>query len=92
MIHISPAKLAKSMKEMHRVSRRYILMGEYFAPSEEMIPYRGQNDQLWRRDYGSLFLDMFNDLHPVACTFAWKRMTGLDNLTFWLLEKGEKAH
>ncbi len=92
LIHISPAKLLPSMKEIHRCARRWIICAEYFAPSEEMVPYRGLKDALWRRDYGSLWLDNFPDLHCLASMFAWKRTTGLDNLVFWVLEKGRKAH
>jgi pseudaminic acid biosynthesis-associated methylase len=87
LIHIAPDKLHRSMQEIHRCSKRWIICGEYFAPNEEMVPYRGHNDALWRRDYGSLWLDQFPDLRPVECFFAWKRMTGLDNLTFWVFEK-----
>ena len=57
-----------------------------------MIPYRGHTDALWRRDYGSIWLDNFTDLHCQGAIFAWKRMTGLDNLTFWVFEKGPKRH
>lgn len=92
LIHVAPDKLLKSAQEIHRVSNRYIICGEYFAPSEEMIPYRGHKDALWRRDYGGLFLDNFPDLRCIATMFAWKRMTGLDNLTFWVFEKGPKRH
>lgn len=92
LIHIPPDKLLASMKEMHRCSRRYIICGEYFAPSEEMIPYRGHDNALWRRDYGSLFMDNFPDLHCLATMFAWKRQTGMDNLVFWAFEKGAARH
>lgn len=92
LIHVPPDKLLKSLKEIHRVARRCIIIGEYFAPSEEMVPYRGHDNALWRRDYGSLFLDNFNDLHCIGTMFAWKRMTGLDNLLFWIMEKGPKRH
>ncbi len=87
LIHVRGDLLLPSMREIHRVSRRYVLCGEYFAPSEEAVSYRGQDDALWRRDYGSLWLDNFPDLTCRTCTFAWKRMTGLDNITFWLFEK-----
>jgi pseudaminic acid biosynthesis-associated methylase len=90
LIHISPDRLLPSMREIHRVARRYIVCGEYFAPSEEMVPYRGHNDALWRRDYGSLYLDNFSDLHCIATMFAWKRMTAFDNLVFWVFEKGPR--
>jgi pseudaminic acid biosynthesis-associated methylase len=87
LIHVNPSELGPSLREIHRVARRYIICAEYFAPSEEMIPYRGHDNALWRRDYGSLYLDQFPDLRCISCLFAWKRMTGLDNLTFWVFEK-----
>lgn len=92
LIHIPTDKLIPSMKEIHRCAKRWIISAEYFAPSEEMIPYRGHMDALWRRDYGSIWLDNFPDLHCQGAVFAWKRMTGLDNLTFWIFEKGAKRH
>lgn len=87
LIHIPPDKLEASMREIHRVARKWIICGEYFAPQEEEIKYRGQSGLMWRRDYGSLYLDMFPDLKCTQNLFAWKRMTGLDNLTFWVFEK-----
>lgn len=88
LIHVPPDKLIKSMQEIHRVSKRWIIAAEYFAPQEEMIQYRGHDNALWRRDYGSLYLDNFPDLKCTMNMFAWKRMTGLDNLTIWVFEKG----
>jgi pseudaminic acid biosynthesis-associated methylase len=90
LIHIPPADLTASLEEIHRVARRWIICAEYFAPQEEMIPYRGHDNALWRRDYGSLYLDQFPDLRCISCMFAWKRQTGLDNLTIWTFEKGQR--
>ena len=90
LIHIPPDQLAASLHEIHRVAHRWIICAEYFAPSEEMIPYRGHDNALWRRDYGGLYLDQFPDLRCNSCMFAWRRMTGLDNLTFWVFEKGQR--
>jgi pseudaminic acid biosynthesis-associated methylase len=92
LIHIPTDKLLPSMREVHRVAKRWIICAEYFAPAEEMVPYRGTKDTLWRRDYGSLWLDNFHDLHCQSTLFSWKRMTGLDNLTFWVFEKGPQRH
>lgn len=92
LIHIPADKLVASMREIHRCASQWIICGEYFAPSEEMVPYRGHNDALWRRDYGSIWLDNFKDLRCHGCLFAWKPLTGLDNITFWIFEKGEKVH
>lgn len=87
LIHIHPDHLAASLKEIHRCARRWIGCIEYFSDKPEMIPYRGHNDRLFKRDFGGLWLDSFSDLRVVAYGFAWKRVTGLDNLTWWLFEK-----
>ncbi len=87
LIHIHPDQLKVSMTEIHRCSARWIVSIEYFSDKPEMIPYRGYDDVLFKRDFGGLWLDTFPDLRPAACGFAWKRMTGLDNLTWWLFEK-----
>lgn len=87
LIHIPPDRIAASMREIYRCAGRWIICGEYFRPSEEMIPYRGRDNALWGRDYGSMYLDLFPDLRTISTVFAWKRQTGLDNLTFWVFEK-----
>ncbi len=90
LIHVPTDKLTRSFHEIHRVAKRYIMFLEYFAPSEEMIPYRGHDNALWRRDYGGLFMNEFPQIKFLGCTFFWKRVTGLDNLTMWIFEKIDK--
>ena len=87
LIHIHPDHLLASIKEIHRCSSRWIACIEYFSDKPEMIPYRGHDDRLFKRDFGGFWLDAFPDLRVTAYGFAWKRVTGLDNLTWWLFEK-----
>lgn len=87
LIHIHPDDLLVSLREIYRCSKRWIVCVEYFSDKIEMIPYRGHNDRLFKRDFGSFWLDNFPKLRPVAYGFAWRRATGLDNLTWWLFEK-----
>jgi len=87
LIHIHPKDLLASVKEIHRVARRYVVCIEYFSDKEEEIAYRGHTEALFKRDFGSFYLDNFPDLQVVDYGFAWKRLTGLDNLTWWLFEK-----
>lgn len=87
LIHIHPDQLLASVKEIHRVSKRYIVCIEYFADKPEMVPYRGHEDRLFKRDYGEYYLDNFADLRVIDYGFFWKRLTGLDNLTWWIFEK-----
>jgi spore coat polysaccharide biosynthesis protein SpsF len=87
LIHIHPSNLLASCREVHRVTRRYLGCIEYFSDKEEEILYRGHTEALFKRDFGSFYLDNFPDLRVVDYGFAWKRLTGLDNLTWWLFEK-----
>ena len=87
MIHVPPDDLLGFCRRIHEHAGRYIACIEYFAQEPEEKLYRGHAGKLWKRDFGSFWLDNFPDLVPLGCGFAWKRMTGLDDLTWWLLEK-----
>jgi spore coat polysaccharide biosynthesis protein SpsF len=87
LIHIHPDDLLPACREVHRCAGRYVACVEYFADKPEAIPYRGHTDKLFKRDFGSFWMDNFPDLTVLATGFAWKRTTGLDNLTWWLFEK-----
>lgn len=88
LIHVPPADLAKACSEIHRVSRKYVLAIEYFAKKPESIPYRGNDELLWKRDFGSFWLDQHPDLVPVDVGFLWSRTSGWDDATWWLFRKG----
>jgi pseudaminic acid biosynthesis-associated methylase len=87
LIHIHPENLAASCREIHRVTRRYLGCIEYFSDREEEVLYRGETEALFKRDFGSFYLELFPDLRVLDYGFAWKRLTGLDNVTWWLFEK-----
>lgn len=87
LIHIAPQNLEASMREIYRCSSRYIASIEYFADKPTELPYRGHGDVLFKCDFGGMWLDFFPNLNLLGYGFAWKRATGLDNLTWWLFEK-----
>ncbi len=87
LIHVPPDDLERAYHEMYRVSSRYLLTIEYFSPKPEVIPYRGQDDLLFKRDFGGTWLDLYPSLEPLAQGFFWKRTTGMDDVTWWLFRK-----
>ncbi len=91
LIHISPNDLMRACSEMYRVSSRYILCAEYFSREPQEISYRGQEGLLFKRDFGSYWLDNFA-LTPLAHGFHWRRTTGIDDVTWWLFEKNNSEH
>ena len=87
LIHISPERLGEALQEIHRVSSRWIVCIEYFSAQPTEIEYRGQKGLLWKRDYGSDYMNLFPNLQCRGYGFEWKPTTGLDNLTWWAFEK-----
>jgi pseudaminic acid biosynthesis-associated methylase len=88
LIHVDPSLLEQTLREIHRVSAKYVFCAEYFSPKAETIAYRGETDLLFKNDFGSLYLDMFPDLVLVDYGFFWRRTTVMDDCTWWLFRKG----
>jgi SAM-dependent methyltransferase len=82
LIHISHVDLGQAMREIRRVSRRFVFCGEYLGDDE--VSYRG--GMLWRRDYGALYRDMGMKLRERGSLLGepWDR----NKVSWWLLEKG----
>ena len=92
LIHVAPEHLGPAMDEMARVSRRYILMIEYYSREISEIPYRGQEKMLWKADYGRLFLERHPDWEAVEAGFFWQPLTGFDDSTWWLFRRQIGTH
>jgi len=87
LIHIPGQTFEDACREIYRVSEKTILIIEYFSPAEEIIRYHGEDNMLFKRDYGSIFMDLFPDLELLDYGFFWKRITDLDNVNYWLFRK-----
>jgi pseudaminic acid biosynthesis-associated methylase len=83
LIHIPPEKLPLAMDEIIRVSSRYVVCIEYFAPECEAVRYYGEH-RIWKNDFGRLYLE--KGLWSLAHGFFWKP-EGFDNVVYQLLEK-----
>lgn len=89
LIHIHPDNLLENMQKIFQYSRRYILIGEYFNRTPTMIEYQGQQDKLFKRDFGKFFIENF-DVSIVDYGFLWGHIydnAGFDDVTWWLFEK-----
>jgi len=87
LIHQPEETLDKVMSEMVRTSKKYVFCGEYFDTETVEVPYRGHEGALFRRDYGSLFLDLFpHDLSLVRQGYLSPE-DGWDRVTWWLFER-----
>jgi pseudaminic acid biosynthesis-associated methylase len=86
LIHQPDESLEQVMGEIVRVSRRYVLAGEVYAPERHSIPYRGVPESLMGRDYGAIYQRVAPELRLVESGEMTKD-EGFDNLRYWLFEK-----
>ncbi|MBL0938538.1 MAG: pseudaminic acid biosynthesis-associated methylase [Gemmatimonadaceae bacterium] len=89
LIHIDPEQLTKAYDTLVRSSSRYVLVAEYYSPSPVMVPYRGESERLYKRDFAGELLDRHPHLSLVDYGFCWRRdpTFPMDDLTWFLLEQ-----
>lgn len=68
LIHIHPEDIKKAMKEIYRVSKKYIWGYEYFDKDYHQILYRGHRDRHWKGDFSKMYLKLFPQLKLVKET------------------------
>jgi len=89
LIHVHPSLLLEHMQRMFDYSRRYILIGEYFSRVASTIKYQGQDDKLFKCDFGRAFIENHN-VKLVDYGFVWGYLhdnAGFDDINWWLFEK-----
>lgn len=62
LIHINPKDIKRALKEIYRVSKKYIWGQEYFSEKYEEIVYRGNRNCLWKTDFAKLYKKTFPKL------------------------------
>ncbi|MCD4761751.1 methyltransferase domain-containing protein [bacterium] len=86
LIHVSPKNIKQAIKEIYRVSKKYIWGYEYFNEEYETIEYRNNKDYLWKANFVQLYLDNFPDLKLVKVK-KYKYLNNENVDTVFLLEK-----
>jgi len=88
LIHIAPDDLERAYAALHGLSRRYVMVCEYYNPTPVMVPYRGASERLYKRDFAGELMERF-DLTLVDYGFVYHRDNHFpqDDLTWFLLEK-----
>jgi pseudaminic acid biosynthesis-associated methylase len=87
LIHIHPDDLQAAYKRLFDLSRRYILICEYYNPKPVEIEYRGEKGKLWKRDFAGEMMDAY-PLRLVDYGFVYHRdKWPQDDLNWFLMEK-----
>jgi pseudaminic acid biosynthesis-associated methylase len=89
LVHINPEQLDLVYQKLYISSKKYILIAEYYNPSPVMIPYRGNEDRLFKRDFAGEMLNKYSDLSLVDYGFSYRKdpIFPQDDITWFLLEK-----
>lgn len=88
LIHLVPAALGDAYEKLYRISRKFILLVEYYSPVPVEIEYRGHSRKLFKRDFAGEMLDRFSDLRLADYGFVYHRDEfPQDDVNWFLLEK-----
>ena len=89
LIHLNPDRLNDAYDVLYRSSARYLVVAEYYNPTPMSVPYRGNEDRLFKRDFAGELMDRFPSLKLVDYGFVWRRdpVFPQDDITWFLLER-----
>jgi pseudaminic acid biosynthesis-associated methylase len=89
LIHINPPKLPDVYRILHAASRRFICLIEYYNPTPVEVPYRGEREKLFKRDFAGELLDAYPGLRLRAYGFQYHRDPNfpVDDANWFLMEK-----
>jgi len=89
LIHMNPEVLPKVYDKLHQSCGRYLFVAEYYNPAPVTIPYRGHDDQLFKRDFAGEIMGQYPNLRLLDYGFSYRRDPKFpqDDITWFLMEK-----
>lgn len=89
LIHIQPKRLQKVYNLIFNLSKKYILISEYYNSNPVALNYRGYKNKLFKRDFAGELLKKFKNLKLLDYGFIYKHDSKypLDDASWFLLKK-----
>ena len=91
LMHQDPKKLDLIYSKIYKLSSKYIYLSEYFNPTPVEIPYRGERERLYKRDYAKELWRKYKKLKLVDYGFHWKEdpffKKTVDNTNWFIFKK-----
>ena len=89
LIHIAPEMLGEIYDVLYHVSRKYVLVAEYYNPAPVEVTYRGNEGKLFKRDFAGELMERFSDLILIDYGFVYHKDYNFacDDITWFLMEK-----
>ncbi len=72
LIHINPKKLPNVYEAIYKLSKKYVLIDEFFNPSPVSLKYRGYRNKLFKRDFAYELMRKYK-LKIVDYGFGWSK-------------------
>jgi pseudaminic acid biosynthesis-associated methylase len=85
LIHIPLEKLPAALRELDRVTSRYMLLMEYFSEQDQEIIYRGRSGLLWKRNFPFHVMKACEQLTVISQGYFGQEQ-GFDRTHWWLME------
>ena len=74
LMHIHPRDIKKALREIYRVTKKYIWGFESTADAYEEVEYRGNASCFWKANFVQMYLDLFPDLKLIKKqTYLYKK-------------------
>ena len=87
LIHINPKQLNKIYKKIHNLSKKYILIAEYYSPKPVKLIYRGKTNKLFKRDFAGEMIKKYKlKLLDYGFSYRFDKFPQ-DDITWFLLKK-----
>jgi pseudaminic acid biosynthesis-associated methylase len=88
LIHINPEQLSKVYQNLYDLSKKYIMVCEYYNPTPMALDYRGNKDKLFKRDFAGELISKYNlKLADYGFNYHLDTYHTNDDSTWFLLEK-----
>ena len=93
LIHINPKKLNKVYSKLFSLSKKFILVEEYFNPTPVSVTYRKNKNKLFKRDFAKEIMKKYN-LKLIDYGFLWSedKKVEADNTNWFLFKKKLKIN
>lgn len=87
LIHINPKQLNKVYEQINKISKKYILIAEYYNITPINVTYRGKKDKLFKRDFVGELIKRFNyKIIDYGFVYRYDKFPQ-DDITWFLLKK-----
>ena len=89
LIHQPPDKLNDYYDKLFEISKKYILITEYFSPYPTKVIYRDHENKLFKRDFAKEFWQKYPELKLIDYGFFWSqdKYTNGDDTNWFLFKK-----